>query len=112
MSTIEVKITYPNKNVYEGVAHYDTKKKRYVITGDGKLEVHDKGTFKGWFENGKINGKGKFMSKWKGTYEGYFKDGKMEGKGEYRYSNGGRLEIEWLDNKPHGSGYYHHPSKK
>ena len=52
------------------------------------------------------------MSKWKGTYEGYFKDGKMEGKGEYRYSNGGRLEIEWLDNKPHGSGYYHHPSKK
>ena len=45
LSTIEVIITYPNKNVYEGVVTYDTKQKKYVVTGQGKLHVHDKGTF-------------------------------------------------------------------
>jgi len=62
------------------------------------------GTYKGFFEDGKINGEGTMAYKSGAHYVGAFQDGLRSGFGIYTWSDGTKYEGNWLFNEKYGKG--------
>jgi hypothetical protein len=89
---------------YEGQFMYDDEKKRFHVTGKGRLYYKNNDYISGQFVEGNVNGEGEFVSA-AGRYKGEFRNGRFEGQGEFVYKDGKILSIGWRQNKPHGEGW-------
>jgi hypothetical protein len=96
----QMKCTYGNKDVYEGVFRDDKK------NGPGKMKYATSGdTYEGlWSNDNMVDGKWKITNKYGDIYEGGLKGGKKCGMGKMTYANGDIYEGDFKDDKKCGQG--------
>lgn len=94
-----VKITFPDKGVYEGDVDINGE-----LTGQGKLTEADGSTYSGGFKNLQKDGYGEVIYPDGSTYKGYWKDGLRDGYGEAVYTDGSMYKGYWKDGDWDGVG--------